>query len=141
MLREYMGWTAVITGLVLLIIVTCVVQSVTLRVFLRVWQRRKLPDQEFADKFFAGEQKGVAVKVRQLLAHYLPVNVERIQPGDLLVDDLGLSARLSRGLDLVAFVEDLEEEYKIKFGEEDYLRMQTFRDAVCIVAEKKSTVA
>lgn len=119
-----------------MIIATGLIQSVALRVFLRVWQRRKVSGPELAEKFFPVEQRVIAVKVRELLAGYIPVNVDRILPDDRLVDDLGLSARLSRGLDLVAFVEDIQEEYKVEFSEEDYLRMQTFRDAVEIVAEK-----
>ena len=133
-----MGPLAIWTCVMLLIVAVAVLQSATLRAVRHVWKRTKISDATFADSFFPAEQQEIAVEVRQLMARYLPVQVERILPEDRLVEDLGLSARLSRGLDLVAFVKDVENEYGIEFVEDDYLRMQTFRDVVAIIAEKRS---
>jgi len=63
-----------------------------------------------------------------------------VQPSDRLIDDLGLAARVSCGLDVVSFVQDLENEFKIEFDEDDYLKMQTFQDAVEIIIGKTAKV-
>jgi len=113
-------------------------QSARFRAFRHVSGRAKLSEREFADKFFSREKRDVALKVLRLLAPYIAVSPARVYPSDLLVDDLGLAAGLSDGLDEVAFVRDLEAEFNVEFGEDDYLHMLTFRDAVEIVAAKIS---
>jgi hypothetical protein len=113
-----------------------VFQSVRWKVSRHVAGRQKLSDSEFAEKYFPAEQRETAVKLRRMLETYIPVNVNLVQPQDRLVDDLGLAARFSCGLDVVSFVQDIEDEFKVEFGEEDYLQMQTFHDAVEIVFGK-----
>ncbi len=113
-------------------------QSARFLALRHVWGRPTLVVEEIAAKFFPMEQRDIASKVLRLLTPYLPVSAGRVHPDDRLIDDLGLSACLSRGLDEVEFVHDLEDEFKIEFGEDDYLHMQTFRDTVEIVAVKIS---
>jgi len=133
-----MNWT--VTGIICFVVLAVmgIMQSVRWKVSRHIAGRKKLPETEFAGKYFPMEQKEAAVKVRRLLVPYIPVNVGYIQPSDRLIDDLGLAARMSCGLDVVAFVQDLEDEFKIEFDEEDYLQMQTFLDAVEIILNKTS---
>lgn len=113
-----------------------VANSVTLRVNRHVWNRPAVPAETFAATHFPENQRVMAIKLRELLAPYLPVNIDRLLPTDRLIEDLGLSARLSRGMDLVVFAEDIEEEFKIEFEETDYYEMTTFQDVVNLVARK-----
>jgi acyl carrier protein len=129
-----MVWTFI--GIVFVLAAIGFMQLVAVRVSRYVAGRPRLSEDAFAEKFFPKEQKATAIKVRQLLVPYLPVNVSYVHPSDRLVDDLGLSARLSRGLDVVSFVQDLEDEFKVEFSENDYYRIQTFHDVVEIITEK-----
>ncbi|MDD4871160.1 MAG: hypothetical protein PHR77_11430 [Kiritimatiellae bacterium] len=123
-------------GIVFVLTAIGFMQLVAVRVSRYVAGRPRLSEDAFAEKFFPEEQRTKAIRIRQLLAPYLPVNVSYVHPSDRLVDDLGLSARLTRGLDLVSFVQDLEDEFKVEFGEDDYLQIQTFHNVVEIVIEK-----
>lgn len=131
-----MNWIDIGIVVVAIVVLVVIRQSVIFRAYCHIAGRPALADDEFAATYFPGPPGPIAVNVREMLALYLPTGVSRIQPQDRLVDDLGLSARLSRGMDLVAFVEDVEAEYKIEFTEDDYLRLQTFGDAVRLVGEK-----
>jgi hypothetical protein len=111
-------------------------QSVILRANRHVWGRPELTEDDFAARYFPEDQRAIAVTIRQLLAPYVPVNAGRIEPSDRLVEDLGLAARLSRGLDGVAFAQDIEQEFNIEFDQTDYYEMKTFRDMVNLVASK-----
>lgn len=122
------------------IALVAITQSVKFQAYYHIAGRPELPDEEFAAKYFPEARRSIAIEVRRILAPYLSIGVTRIQPQDRLVKDLGLSARISHGLDLVNFVEDLKEEFKIEFSEEDFFRMQTFGDAVRIVEEKRTGV-
>jgi len=120
------GW---LVGLVVLVAIGWR-QSVTVRANRHVWGRPVLSEEDFATKYFPAEQRAIAARLRRLLAHYVPVNVGRILPSDRLVEELGLAARFSRGLDIVAFAEDLEAEFHLEFEEADYYELKTLRDAV-----------
>jgi len=123
----------------MVLVATGLLHSARFRAFCHVWGRTKLVAGEFAEKYFPVEQREIAVKVLHLLAPYLTVSASRIHPSDLLVDELGLAAGLSDGLDEVSFVHDLEDEFKIEFTEDDYLQMQTFKDAIEIIARKRNS--
>ncbi len=131
-----MIWTGIGIFCFIILVAVGLMQSACFRAFRHVAQRPKLTGSEFVGKFFPVEQRDVAGKVLELLEPYLPISTARIHPSDRLIDNLGLSARLSCGLDVVAFVQDLENEFKVEFTEEDYLKMQTFRDAVEIISKK-----
>ena len=111
--------------------------SVTVRANRHVWGRPVLDEESFAAQYFPAEQRAIAITLRRLLAHYVPVNVGRILPSDRLAEDLGLAARFSRGLDIVAFAEDLEVEFHIEFEEADYFELKTLRDVVGLVERKR----
>ena len=131
-----MTWTTFIILCIGLLAAIGAVQSVTLRVTRHVWGRPAVSADAFAAAHFPEGQRATAIKLRELLAPYLPMNIGRLWPTDRLMEDLGLSARLSRGLDLVAFAEDIEAEFKIEFEETDYYEMTTFRDVVNLVERK-----
>jgi len=133
-----MNWIDIGILLGSILALVAITQSVKFRAYYHVAGRLELPDDEFVTKFFPEPRRQIAIKVRQILAPYLPTGVTRIQPQDRLVKDLGLSARISRGMDLVNFVEDLKQEFSIEFSEEDFFRLKTFADAVNIVAEKRT---
>jgi hypothetical protein len=130
--------TGTITGLlgIGVLVVIGLTRSVTLRANLRVWGRPLLAEDEFAARHFPEGQRAIAAQARRLLAPYLPVNAGRIEPSDRLVEDLGLAARLSHGLDGDAFARDLEEAFGIEFSESDFYEMRTLRDVVNLVAGK-----
>lgn len=131
-----MIWTGIGIVCFMVLLAVGLMHSTRFKALRHVYGRVKLGADEFAEKYFPEEQREIASKVRHLLAPYLTVSSASIRPNDRLIDDLGLSERLSCGLDEVEFVHDLEDEFKIEFGEDDYLQMQTFRDAVDIVEEK-----
>jgi len=131
-----MTWTTLIILCIGLLLVVGLARSVTLRVNRLVWGRPAVPAEAFAAVHFPEGQRDMAIKLRELLAPYLPMNIGRLLPTDRLIEDLGMSARLSRGLDLVAFAEDIEAEFKIEFEETDYYEMTTFRDVVNLVERK-----
>ena len=133
-----MAWTLIALICLGLLAAVGLAQSPTLRANRHVWGRPARTEEAFADAFFPPEQRAAAIRVRRALAPYLPVNIARIEPDDRLAEDLGLAARLAAGLDCVAFVQDLEAEFKIAFDAPDFERLRTFRDAVSLVAGKIS---
>jgi len=111
-------------------------QSARWRVSRPVADRMRLSEVAFAERFFPAEQRETARKIRRLLAPYIPVNANRIQPSDLLVDDLGLAAGHLRDLDMISLVQALEKEFKVESSDDDDLQMQTLQDAVEMVLKK-----
>jgi hypothetical protein len=130
-----MIWTILGVVCLLVLAVIGVMQSVRWKVR-HVARRPKLSEAEFALRFFPVEQGETAIKVRRLLAPYIPVNAGRIQASDRLGDDLGLAAGHMCDLDLVSFAMNLEEEFKIEFDEKEDLRMLTFQDLVKMIVKK-----
>lgn len=129
--------TVKIIGIIcLLTLVTIgVMQSTRLRVWRHVSGRQRLTEDKFAEMFFA-DNRPTAVRVLQLLAPYVPVSVDRLHPQDRLAEDLGLGAL--DGLDSVAFIQDLEGEFKIKLHEWDEGGSPTFQAVVDTIAEKQA---
>ena len=130
-----MIWTVIGIVCFVVLAVIGIMQSVRWKVR-HVARRLGLSEVQFAERFFPAEQRETAIKIRKLLAPYIPVNADRIRPSDLLGDGLGLAAGHLCDLDLISFEMDLEEEFKIKFGEEDDLRMLTFQGTVEMVLER-----
>jgi hypothetical protein len=130
-----MIWT--IIGLVCLLVLAVigVLQSVRWKVR-HVAGRPKLPEAEFAERFFAEEQRETALRIRRRLAPYIPVNAGRIQPSDLLGDDLGLAAGYMRDLDLIDLAMELEAEFKIELGDGVDLRTLRLRELVEMIRKE-----
>jgi hypothetical protein len=130
-----MIWT-VLAGVCLAVLaVIGVLQSVRWKVR-HVAGRPKLSEAEFAAKFFAAEQRETAIKIRRRLAPYLAVNADRIQPSDLLGDDLGLAAGYMRDLDLIDLAMELEAEFKIELGDEVDLRALSLLELVEMIRKE-----
>lgn len=126
---------AVWTGLTL-VAAYAVAQSVTVRANARVWGRPLLTGEEFAARHFPPEQRVLAAQLRSLLAPYVPIHAGRIAPTDRLVDDLGLGARISRGMDAEEFFRAIQREFGIDLDEPDFYEMTTFRSTVELIARK-----
>jgi hypothetical protein len=131
-----MIWTIIGVICTAVLVVIGVLQSVRWKVSRHVAGRLRLSEVEFAERFFPAQQRPTAMKLRQLLSPYIPVKTDRIQPSDRLGSDLGLAAGHLRDLDLIAFAQDLEAEFKIEFDEDDDLRMLTFQGLVELVIKK-----
>jgi acyl carrier protein len=131
-----MIWTLIGVVCALVLVVIGVLQSMRWKVGRFVAGRPRLSEAEFTERFFPEDQRETAIRIRQLLKGYLPVNVDRIQPSDRLGADLGLGAGYMRDLDLISVAMELEHEFKIEFDDEVDLREMTFKELVELVLEQ-----
>ena len=74
----------------------------------------------------------IADQVKQVIAEQLGVEKERLQPATSLVNDLGADS-----LDTVELVMELEEEFDINIPDDDAEKLQTVKQYIDYVVERK----
>jgi acyl carrier protein len=109
-------------------------RTVRRRVLRRMQSRPARTAEEFGRDLFPAESARVAVRIREILARYLTVDLSRLSPGDTFVD---LEMAELDSMATVGFVLDLEREFGIKIPDRDTQRLKTFRDVVEYVSEAR----
>jgi acyl carrier protein len=110
------------------------------RALMHMADRPALNDPEFGKTFFPADRAEIAIKLREILAHHLPIDLSQIQPNDRFVEDLRMDALDS--MSTVEYIIGIEKELAIKIPDSAAEKMQTFKDVVDYVAEaaKPTTV-
>jgi acyl carrier protein len=103
------------------------------RALMHMADRPALNDPEFGRTFFSADRTEIAIKLREILAHHIPIDLSQIQPNDRLVDDLRMDALDS--MSTVEYILEIEKEFAIKIPDSVAEKMRTFKDIVDYVAE------
>jgi acyl carrier protein len=107
-------------------------RTVRRRVLKRMQCRPARAPAQFGHDFFPPKSAHIAMKIREILARHLTVDLSRLSPEDTFVD---LEMEELDSMATVGFVLDLEREFGIKIPDRDAERMKTFRDVVEYVSE------
>lgn len=70
-------------------------------------------------------------KIKEILARYAEVGIDKINDESRLVGDLGLDS-----MDLVDLVIDLEDEFRVEINDRDLWNIQTFSDIKTYLSER-----
>ncbi|EGD47026.1 phosphopantetheine-binding protein [Ruminiclostridium papyrosolvens DSM 2782] len=70
-------------------------------------------------------------KIKEILARYAEVGIDKINDESRLVGDLGLDS-----MDLVDLVIDLEDEFGVEINDRDLWNIQTFSDIKTYLSER-----
>ncbi len=70
-------------------------------------------------------------KIKEILARYAEVGIDKIKDESRLVGDLGLDS-----MDLVDLVIDLEDEFGVEINDRDLWNIQTFSDIKTYLSER-----
>jgi acyl carrier protein len=100
----------------------------------RIKNRPHLSDEDFA-KAFPPQQKEIALKVRQLIAEQLGLDLTLIRPTDNLPEDLGVGTWLDdlAGVELILKV---DEAFDIRINNYEAENVMTVSDLIVLVASK-----
>jgi acyl carrier protein len=81
-----------------------------------------------------GKKKEVSVsdEVRKIIADTLEIDVKEVKEESNLIADLGMES-----LDLVDLVVAFEEKYKVTIDDKDVKKLQTVKDIVTYIENKK----
>jgi acyl carrier protein len=95
--------------------------------------RQSLTDEQFGREFFQRDRAGIAIRVREIMARHITVDLSRLHPDDRIVEDLRMDALDS--MSTVEFAIDLEKEFGISISDADAARLTTLRAVIDHVAE------
>jgi acyl carrier protein len=101
------------------------------RVLKRMQFRPTRTPEQFGKDLFPVESAHIAVRIREILARHVTVDLSRLSPEDTFVD---LEMAELDSMATVGFVLDLEREFGIKIPDRDAERLKAFRDVVQYVA-------
>ena len=91
--------------------------------------------QEFGAHYFFAAQADAAARVHLVLSEYVPVDLARLSPDDRVVQDLGIDRYF--GSDLVAFVQDVEQEFGMAIPDSDAEQLLSVREWVSYLAARR----
>ncbi len=109
------------------------------RALMHMTGRPPLDHAQFGKEFFSGEQAEIAAKLREIVAHHIPVDLSQMHPNDRFVQDLRMDALDS--MSTVECVIEIEEKFGIKIPDSAAEKLLTFKDVVDYVSEAVKTKA
>jgi acyl carrier protein len=101
--------------------------------------KQEMKAKPSVESFFEQRSKGdgekmsienVEVKVKEIVAEQLSVDIGELEPSKSFINDLGADS-----LDIVELVMAMEEEFDVEIPDEDAEKIQTLGDAIKYVAE------
>jgi len=95
--------------------------------------RQPLTDVEFGKQFFPPDRADIAARLRQIMARHIAVDLSRLHPDDLIVDDLRMDSLDS--LATVEFLIEIEKEFGISVPDAAAEKMRNLRDVTDYVYE------
>ncbi|MEO7297317.1 MAG: acyl carrier protein [Verrucomicrobiota bacterium] len=91
-------------------------------------KRESLTNDEFGKQYFSAEQSKVASKIREIMSRHISIDLARMRPEDLIVEDLRMDALDS--MSTVDLVMDIEKEFGIDISNSAAEKMRTLKDIV-----------
>lgn len=97
--------------------------------------RQPLTDAEFGCRFFPPQQVEIAARLRTIMARHISVDLSRLHPDDLIVEDIRMDALDS--LSTVEFVLEVEKEFGVSIPNAAAEKMRTLKDVIEFVSQAK----
>jgi acyl carrier protein len=95
--------------------------------------RPSLTDEGFGNKFFPPDRSEIAARLRQIMSRHIAVDLSRLHPDDLIVEDIRMDSLDSMAT--VEFLIEIEQEFGISVSDAEAEQMRTLRAVVDYVYE------
>lgn len=103
----------------------------------RFRDRQPRTPEEFGRHYFSPDTSLVAMRLREILARHIEVDLSRLSPNDRFIEDLEMVELDS--LSTVNFKVDIEREFGITIPDPDAEKLKAFRDVVAYVSAARNT--
>ena len=97
-----------------------------LRAIAHLQGHAQLDANQFAEMYFPPEHTEIAMRLRNILARHIPLNISGLHPDDKLVDDIRMDALDS--LSTEEFLINVEKEFGITIPNSEAAKMVSFKD-------------